>query len=323
MYIGPTSVYFDNKCMLLCIIPLLTTAMLECRLFAYFLLMKERLRIINKSIEFYTNNLHSLSNTESHNDDRMDGIRKKIFFITELGSKKINDRVMTKKTVNGAAWKSNFVEKLKPTMWSLWRFVKNLINVRKNKIFVDNFDAAYKNAVAKNNCHPDRCIKLVCSMQIIYSKLHEISDLISKAYGIQIIAIISVQFVTLTTLMYYTTMKIIRWVLVNELLCHRCGVEFLECQLQLYIWKGGTTGNSELPHNIWFPSSTCKMTNNSQNSVFSDICLYFHFHFESFNLASSPETPLNPFSPLFSPYCQMFSGIPASHHQILIMTMTK
>lgn len=221
MYIGPTSVYFDNKCMLLCIIPLLTTAMLECRLFAYFLLMKERLRIINKSIEFYTNNLHSFSNTESYNDDRMDGIRKKIFFITELGSKKINDRVMTKKTVNGAAWKSNFVEKLKPTMWSFWRFVKNLINVRKNKIFVDNFDAAYKNAVAKNNYHPERCMKLVCSMQIIYSKLHEISDLISKAYGIQIIAIISVQFVTLTTLMYYTTMKIIRWVLVNELLCHR------------------------------------------------------------------------------------------------------
>lgn len=213
MYIGPTSVNFDNVCMMLCIIPLLTTAMLECRLFAYFLLMKERLRVINKSIEFYTNNLHSFPNIESHNayDDRMKSIRSKIFFITELGSHKINDQVKRKNIVSGGNGKSNFTVKLKSTMWSFWRFIKNLLNVRKNKIFVDNFDAVYKNTVAKNNYNSEHCIKLVCSMQIIYTKLHEISDLISKAYGIQIISIISVQFVTLTTLMYYSTMKIIRW----------------------------------------------------------------------------------------------------------------
>lgn len=223
MYIGPTSINFDNACMALCIIPLLTTAMLECRLFAYFLLMKERLRVINKSIEFYTNNLHSfLTVVESHNanDDRMNGIRSKIFFITELGSHKINDQVKRKKTVNGGNWKSNFAVKLKSTTWSCWRFIKNLLNVRKNKIFVDDFEA-YKNAIVeKNNFDLESCIRHVGCMQIIYSKLHEISDLISKAYGIQIISIISVQFVTLTTLMYYSTMKIIRWEFVNELICH-------------------------------------------------------------------------------------------------------
>jgi hypothetical protein len=150
----------------------------------------------------------------------MNGIRSKIFFIAELGSHKINDQVKRKKTVNGGYWKSNFAMKLKSSTWSLWRFIKNLLNVRRNKIFVDNFDAAYKNAVSKNNCRSGSCIRLVCSMQIIYTKLHEISDLISQAYGIQIISIISVQFVTLTTLMYYSTMKIIRWEFVNELMEH-------------------------------------------------------------------------------------------------------
>lgn len=210
MYIAPTSLLnSDDLCILVCIIPMLTTAMVECRLFAYFLLMKERLKIINQSIHFYRNNLNSFPTLELHNanDDRMKGIRSKIFFITELGSKKINERVRAK-TDNG--WKSNFAEKYKSMMSSFWRCVKNLLNVRKNKIFVDNFDSVYKNAAMKTNLSSNDCVERVCSMRIIYTKLHEITDLISKAYGIQIIAIISVQFITLTTLLYYCTMKIIR-----------------------------------------------------------------------------------------------------------------
>lgn len=223
MYIAPTNVIFDKYCLLICIIPMLTTAMLECRLFAYFLLMKERLRIINQSIEFYTNNLHSFSSIESHNanDNRTKGIKSKIFFINELGSHKINEQVKRKKTDNEGDAKSNFAVKLKSTVWSSWRFIKNLLNVHKNKIFVDNFDAAFKNAMGKNNYNSHHYMKFVCSSRIIYSKLHEISELISTAYGVQIIAVISAQFVTLTTLMYYSTMKIIRWEFVRELIFHR------------------------------------------------------------------------------------------------------
>lgn len=206
MYIGPTSVSFDNLCIVVCIIPMLTTAMVECRLFAYFLLMKERLRVINQSIDFYRNNLDSHIEIHNANDDKINGIKSKVFFIAELiGSNKINERVMARKTDNG--WKSNCPQKLKSVVASLWRLIKNLLNIRKNKIFVDNFDAAFKNNCIAHNNYMER----VDCMQIIYSKLYEISDLISKAYGIQIIAIISVQFITLTTMMYYCTMKIIRW----------------------------------------------------------------------------------------------------------------
>lgn len=215
MYIAG-SVTFDDACIVICIIPMLTTAMVECRLFAYFLLMRERLKVINGSIDFYRSNLDSLRNVECHIDsvDRMNGIRSKIFFINELvGSKKINDRVRWKKTDNGS--KSNFAVKLKSMTTCGWSFIKNLLNVRTNKIFTDNFDAPFKNGASKHNFD---YVQRVCTMQLIYSKLYEISDLISKAYGIQIIAIISVQFITLTTLLYYSTMKIIRWELNCELL---------------------------------------------------------------------------------------------------------
>lgn len=223
MYISPTSVFFDDLCIIVCIIPMLTTAMVECRLFAYFLLMRERLKIINQSIDFYRKNLNSLPIVELHNanDDRMKGIRSKIFFITEFRSKKINERVRTK-TDNG--WKSNFAEKHKSMMSSFWRSVKNLLNVRKNKIFVDNFDSVYKNDTMKNTLSSHDYVEQVCSMQIIYSKLYEITDLISKAYGIQMIAIISVQFITLTTLLYHFTMKTIRWEFVTKHNAHRWSV---------------------------------------------------------------------------------------------------
>lgn len=205
---------YDDLCMLLCIFPMLTTTMVECRLFGYFLLMRERLKVINEAIGFYRNNLNSI---ESNNGvDRMNGIRSKIFFITEFGSSKINVE-FNAKTVKRP--QSNFADKLKSMLQRSWRFIKNLLNVRKNKIFATNFDAAFKNAAPEiNHNSSDYYMKRVCSMQIIYAKLYEISDLISNAYGIQVIAIISVQFITLTTLLYYCTMKTIRWEFVTQML---------------------------------------------------------------------------------------------------------
>lgn len=210
MYIAG-AVTFDDWCVVICIIPMLTTAMVECRLFAYFLLTRERLKIINESIDFYRRSLDSIASIECHKE-RDSRIKSKIFFINELvGAKKINAQVKWK-TDNG--WKSNFAEKLKSMASSGWSIIKNLLNVRTNKIFTDNFDAPFKKAPLKNFDYIDR----ICSMQIIYSKLFEISDLISSSHGVQIIAIISVQFITLTTLLYYTTMKIIRLGLNCELL---------------------------------------------------------------------------------------------------------
>lgn len=203
MYIGPTSISIDDYCFLLCIIPALTTAMVECRLFAYFLLVRERLKVINQTIAFHRNNLSADPVIECHNvDNQLQAMRSEIFFINELvGSRKINEQ--------GKAKSDNarhFIAKLKSMMASSWRFIKNLLNIQKNRIFDDNFDAAHQNSTARNDY-----VERVCCMQIIYTKLYEISDLISKAYGIQIIAIISVQFITLTTLLYYFSMKIIRW----------------------------------------------------------------------------------------------------------------
>jgi hypothetical protein len=202
MYIGPTgTVSVDDYCFLVCIIPVLTTAMVECRLFAYFLLLRERLRIINQTIDFYRNSLNTNPVGFGHNvEKRMLDAQSKIFFINELvGSRKINEQVKAKSD-NGR------MAKLKSMLASSWLFIKNLLNVRKNRIFDDNFDAAHKNSTTRLDY-----VERVCCMQNIYTKLYEISDLISRAYGIQIIAIISVQFITLTTLLYYFSMTIVRW----------------------------------------------------------------------------------------------------------------
>lgn len=215
MYIGPTSVVFDNFCAVLCIVPMLTTAMVECRLFAYFLLMKERLQIINQSIDFFQSNLGLFPDVVFKNTsgDKIKDVRSEIFFIAELGSLKINERVKAKSD-NGS--KSNFETKLKSMMSTFWRFIKNSVNTGKNKLFANNFEAAYKRILVKNNYDSHDYVHRVCSMQLIYTQLCETSDLISSAYGIQIIVIITVQFITLSTLLYYTSMKIIRWGIVGR-----------------------------------------------------------------------------------------------------------
>lgn len=206
MYISPTAAFYDKFCVILCIIPMLTTAMVECRLFAYFLLIKERFKIMNQSINFYKSNPDSRSNFlhQKPNNEKMKSIQNKIFFIAELRSEKINERVRVKSD-NG--WKSNFAAKLKSLMSGFSSSIRNLPNILTKKIFADNFEAIYShNVPSKNHDSAD----FICNMQAIYTRLCEISDLINKAYGVQIIVIISVQFITLTTLLYYCTMKVIR-----------------------------------------------------------------------------------------------------------------
>lgn len=210
MYISSTEVALNSVCVILCLIPMMITAMVECQLFAYFYLLKERYKIINQSINFHKNNLKpNLMRNENIDEERakrLKQLRSKIFFITEFaGSREINRRV-TVKTDNGS--KSNFNEILK----AAWYFVKNVLNFRKTGMFADNFDAPFRHSNAPQNVlDPIHCVTHIMTMQIIYNKLHEISDLISRAYGIQIIAIISAQFITLTTLLYHFAMKIVRW----------------------------------------------------------------------------------------------------------------
>lgn len=199
---------------------MLTTAVVECQLFAYFLLMKERLKIINlrinnlrracenESIDLYRSNLDSFATDECHNEsvDRINDNKSKIFFISELvrSEKQIRtdnaSRIVEIDNVRIGS-KSNFAVKLKS-------IAITLIAKLKSAVFItENLDAQFKSSALKNN---DEFVKQICNMQLVYTKLIQIADLISKAYGVQIILIISIQFLTLTTLLYFTTMKIIR-----------------------------------------------------------------------------------------------------------------
>lgn len=169
MYIGP-SLGLDNNCVLLCLVPMLTTGMVECRLFAYFSLMTSRLSIINRSIDFYRNKLSSTSDM----DDANHKLNTEIFFITELvGSQKI--KILPSNIVNpNNVPKKNFVKILKSWWSSLKRFHRNFQKLRQNKIFANDFEAVFDTKLMKSNYESRHYVEKVCGMQIIYTKIYEI-----------------------------------------------------------------------------------------------------------------------------------------------------
>lgn len=178
MYLTPTSVEAQENCLIICIIPMLVVATVECRIFAYFLLIRERLKISNDLIDFYRKHLKK---NASNDGDFI--ITDEIFFITEF-------KPMPKK---------KFLEP-KSKFKNFFNFIKTLLDFRNHH----QTQKAYQDVSSIN------FVERIMSIKSIYSKIYEISDRLNVAYGIQIIAIIAVQFVTLTTLLYYFTMKLVR-----------------------------------------------------------------------------------------------------------------
>lgn len=182
MYLSPTSIDFQDNCLLLCIIPMFVVIVtVECRLFAYFLLIRERLKVINELINVYREQLKN----GIEDDDLI--IKDKLFFITEFTQPS----------------KAFFKAPQKPpsSLKIYWNFLKSLFDVRLGD--------------TKVHCHSSdinaiNFVEHIMIIKSIYSKLYEISDRLTVAYGIQIISIIAVQFITLTTLLYYCSMKLVR-----------------------------------------------------------------------------------------------------------------
>jgi hypothetical protein len=181
---------------------MITTAVFECRIFAYFLLIRERLAIINITINSLKNDLEVNESSFYKNEN--------VFFIaSELGSFKINEKfTMPLTTTKWIATKSrlNFFQNLKLKMQREWQLMKLIFTSDDKEMYVNDLEATKHHRITHANYH----MKLLKTIQIIYTKLHIIPNLISTAFGIQIIAIISVQFITLTTLMYTFAMKITR-----------------------------------------------------------------------------------------------------------------
>lgn len=178
MYLSPTSIEIQDNCLLLCIIPMFVVIVtVECRLFAYFLLIRDRLKVINELINVYREQLNST-------DDLI--IKDKLFFISEfVQPSKVFPKIP-----------KNHTSRLK----IYWNFWKSLFDFRLGD--------------TKVQCHRGlnsiNFVEHIMIIKSIYSKLYEISDRINVAYGTQIISIISIQFITLTTLLYYSSMKLVR-----------------------------------------------------------------------------------------------------------------
>jgi len=199
MYIGPTTDFVSN-CLILCIIPLLVTATVECRVFAYFLLIKARYKVMNTLIHNYRSNIDKFNLQPS-----MIQFSKAKWTLIDGSVFYMNDFPQPRKfTDQSVAAPRKVLTNIKIHISKLLNFLKSLFTFQSSHDFHDN--NAGENDINYNFNYIDR---IMC-MQTIYSKLHEIFDLISEAYGLQIIAIIAFQFITLTTLMYNFSMNIVR-----------------------------------------------------------------------------------------------------------------
>lgn len=184
MYLSPTSIDIEDNCLLLCIIPMLVVATVECRLFAYFLLMRQRMKVINKIINDYRNKVRKMS--AAANEEFI--VRDKIFFITEFKQMPKNPKAGEKKS------RENLIK-------TFLRFIKNSL-----------FEQTHCHDKKDNNdANSINYVEHIMIIKSIYAKLYEISDILNVAYGMQIISIIAVQFITLTTLLYYFSMRLVRW----------------------------------------------------------------------------------------------------------------
>lgn len=132
----------------------------------------------NKLIDFYRK---QLKKNETTDNDFM--IVDEIFFITEFKP------FPKKKFLEPKTRPRNFVN-----------FLKILLDFRYN----------HKNEEISRDVSSINFVEHIISVQSIYGRIYEIFDIINVAYGAQIITIIAVQFITLTTLMYYFTMKLVR-----------------------------------------------------------------------------------------------------------------
>lgn len=182
MYIRPVKDYVEN-CLILCLVPQVLTVAVEFRLFAYFSLIKARFKLINSLINAYRTNIDKSLNRSAGGDvgaswTIVDG---DIFYINDYPRP------------------SRFIPP--PQRKRFLQIIKALLNF-KAKIDIDPGE----NAINYNFNYVDR----VMSIQTIYFKLLDIIELISEAYGMQIIALIAVQFITLTTLMYDFSMHTVR-----------------------------------------------------------------------------------------------------------------
>lgn len=215
MYISSVG-FANDMCMTLCLVPMLTVAVLECRIFAYFLLIRERLMVINETILYVKNDLNSSSERNGERGQKSVNETNIFFIASELGSFKINGKFTSNGDFNEKSRKvvtttskSNFISKVKSIMQREKQLLKQILfsSDDDRRMYVRDLEATKHQRIIHANYH----MRLISTVQIIYTKLHEISNLISTAFGIQIITIISVQFITLTTLMYTFSMSMTRW----------------------------------------------------------------------------------------------------------------
>lgn len=208
MYISEEVVAFNNYCYVMCFVPMFISIMTEIQVISNLLLLKQRLNILNHLIlefKFDISNIFPKETGKPENHKNISAIRQKVFFISEMALKKqIKFKIPKKPNKSIFIKLCTICQSAQNIFKSFLKFLMKIVNLKQNTIFDKNFVQIKGNDKSYS-------IQKLKEMQKIHSKLYMIAELVSKVYGLQLIFIISIQFLTMTTLLYYCCMKTIRY----------------------------------------------------------------------------------------------------------------
>lgn len=194
----------------MCFVPMYISIMTEIQILSNLFLLKQRLDILNHLIlefKYSISNIFIKDIIKLDNEKNVSIVKHKIFFISEMALRKqIKFKIIKKQNKSIFSKLSKLWESSQDILKSFLKFVMKIVNFKQNTIFDKNFVQIKGNDKTYS-------IQKLKEMQKIHSKLYKIAELVSESFGIQMIFIISIQFLTVSTLIFYCCMKTIRYLL--------------------------------------------------------------------------------------------------------------
>lgn len=204
MFSQSTSPFVEN-CLTMCLVPLSIICLIELQFFGYIQILKYRLYFINCILKnSFTNNVYLQKYREINLHKNVTD--HKPYFNKLKMNVDIKQNIKIKNNCNLNTINGN------TKTWKLIMYnLKTMLSIGYGMIFCTQHRNNY------SYCNEHMQIKdsvtlpmIFSSLQRIYQKLSIFAKHINYIYGIQIMVILTIKFATLTTLLYFCGMKIIK-----------------------------------------------------------------------------------------------------------------
>lgn len=192
MFTQSTSPFIEN-CLTMCLVPMTVICITELQICAYLQILRIRMSLLNDILKVFGEN-------------NIDKREKKGQIKTQWNLYNGNQ------SVDHKAIYSNNTADIKTKLGNGKRIINNIkimvfvscrvaLCIHKNKAITEN-PLLIKGGI--------KLPKIISILHVIYQKLGDFGKLINYSYGIQLVVILTIKFTTLTTLLYFCGMLIIK-----------------------------------------------------------------------------------------------------------------